>query len=250
MPPLATFGIQSSLNSPVSASASAEKQRAAIAKLEKATRSELAIRTLRAEEKATELATRVGVLEVHARMAAREIGQLKAAQNAKTGRKKKANHFGSDRRLLTGEEGMREARLAEEAREAAKQAEEAKRTAHKETIEQQQADRIRLAPTREHSGSIHSFKKSELLDVLASLALVANPSDAARLRDEKGTNAQLVERIETYLADHRSILATAPQFKGLYPGSRGTKRRLNAADPTEQENIAMPSTSTSEPATN
>lgn len=120
MPPLATFGIQSSLNSPVSASATAEKQRAAVAKLEKATRSELAARTLRAEEKATELAARVGALVVHARMAAREIGQLKAAQNAKTGRKKKANHFGLDRRLLTGEEGMREARLAEEAREASR----------------------------------------------------------------------------------------------------------------------------------
>lgn len=224
MPPLATFGIRNSLNSPVSASATAEKQRAIIAKLEKATRSELAIRTLRAKEKATELAARVGALEVHARMAAREIGQLKAAQNPKKGRKKKANHFGLDRQLLTGEEGMHEARMAEEAREAARQAEETKWMSCKETMEQQQADRIRLAPTREHSSSIRSFKKSELLDILASLALVANPSNAARLQDEKGTNAQLVKRIESYLANHHSVLATALQFKGLYPGNRGMKR--------------------------
>lgn len=139
---------------------------------------------------------------------------------------------------------MREARATEAAREEAQRVEEEKRAAKKLTCDTQEAERIQLAPTRQYTGSCKSFRKSDLLDVLASLALVADPSDAADLRNQKGTNAELVERIESYLAGHPNF-ATHTQFMGLYPGGR--KRRLEFPD---QENTPAPASSSDLPPSN
>jgi len=87
-----------------------------------------------------------------------------------------------------------------------------------------------------YTGPLKSRSKKDLLDILFSLSLVSTLPEAVVLVG-KGTKLQLMERIERFLRDH-PLLATNPQFEGIYPACQVLGKRKTENDENDENDTS------------
>lgn len=177
----------------------------------------------------------------HAIMMAFENARLKAALN-------KPKDSGRipltvDARILTGDEGIALLRAQRAARTEAQRVNDERAAAKKAAEQRRIQDRQLNAATRILKGPVtKSRKKDDLIEIAYSLSITecAEPSEADELRD-MGTVAQLIERIQAFLARHPD-LKNDDRFVRLFLTERQAAKRPaeDLADTEDQHRIVRP----------